>query len=55
MMMGYYDRNGYDGLYYTNLVPGGVAETSTFGSPGALANKIIASHGHQYDFYNASN
>jgi len=49
MMMGYYDRNGFG-----NLVPGGVAEQSTFGNPGALVNQSIASHGHQYDFYNAA-
>jgi len=54
MMMGYYDRNGYDSLYYCNLVPGGIAERSTFGNPGALANRIIASKGHQRDFYNAA-
>jgi hypothetical protein len=49
MMAGYYDRNGYG-----NLVPGGVAEASTFGNPGALVNQSIASHGHQGDFYNAA-
>jgi len=54
MLMGYYDRNGYGNLYYPNLVPGGVAETTSFGNPGALANAIIASTDHQYDFYNAS-
>ena len=47
--MGYYDRNGYD-----NLVPGGVAEASTFGIPGALVNHSIASQDHQDDFYNAA-
>jgi len=54
MMMGYYDRRGYKGLYYSNLVPGGLAETSTFGNPGAFANRIIASEWHQRDFYNAT-
>jgi hypothetical protein len=54
MLMGYYDRNGYGGLYYPNLVPGGVAEINTYGNPGALVNTIIASHDHQYDFYSAS-
>ncbi len=53
MMMGFYDRNGYGGLDYSNLVPGGVAEASTFGSAGALVNQTIASTGHQYDFYSA--
>ncbi len=53
MMMGFYDRNGYEGLGYSNLVPGGVAEASTFGNSGALVNQAIASTGHQYDFYSA--
>ena len=54
MMMGYYDINGYKGLRYDNLVPGGTAELDTFtGSPGwgALANNVIASKGHVNDFY----
>lgn len=51
MMMGYYDINGYDGLTYDNLVPGGTAELSSYGIPGALANSVIASSGHIADFY----
>jgi hypothetical protein len=51
MMMGYYDINGYAGLRYSNLVPGGVAELSTYGNPAALANTVIASAGHIRDFY----
>ena len=51
MMMGYYDIHGYGGLYYSNLVPGGVAETSNYGNPGAIANQAIASAGHIADFY----
>jgi hypothetical protein len=51
MMMGYYDINGYGGLRYDNLVPGGTAELNTFGNSGALANQIIASSGHITDFY----
>ncbi|MDY7002187.1 MAG: hypothetical protein SVS15_10460, partial [Thermodesulfobacteriota bacterium] len=31
MMMGYYDREGYGGLSYNNLVPGVTAESSTYG------------------------
>jgi hypothetical protein len=54
MLIGYYDRNGYNSLYYPNLVPGGVAETNTYGNPSALVNTIIASYGHQDDFYSAS-
>ena len=55
MMMGYYDRNGYGGLFYSNLVPGGVAEASTFPSTAGtwqyLAQYTIASPGHVADFY----
>ncbi len=58
MMMGYYDRNGYGGLFYSNLVPGGVAEANTFPklpAPnynwGYLVNNSIASWGHVTDFY----
>jgi hypothetical protein len=46
MLMGYYDRRGYG-----NLVPGGVAELSSFGNSNALVNSIIASPGHVADFY----
>jgi len=53
MMMGYYDRNGYGGLTYSNLVPGGTAEASSYGNPGAIANSAIASAGHITDFYSA--
>lgn len=51
MMMGYYDINGYAGLNYGNLVPGGVADVNTFGNPGALVNYIIASPEHIRDFW----
>lgn len=51
MMMGYYDINGYAGLSYDNLVPGGTAELSSFGNSSALVNNIIASQGHISDFY----
>ena len=51
MMMGYYDRKGYGGLSYANLLPGAVAEQQTYGKPGALVNNIIASPGHVTDFY----
>jgi len=55
MMMGYYDRNGYQSSNYDNLVPGGVAEPETYVGPptgwGALANNAIASQGHVTDFY----
>lgn len=52
MMMGFYDRNGYLGVQYPNLVPGGTAEATTFsGTPPFLANGAIASAGHISDFY----
>ena len=55
MMMGYYDRNGYSSLTYTNLVPGGVAESETYVGPptgsAALGNNAIASARHISDFY----
>jgi hypothetical protein len=47
MMLGYYDRNGYQGVQYSNLVQGGVAEATT----GPLARATIASSRHVSDFY----
>ena len=55
MMIGHYDRIGYgsDPLHnkYPSLVPGGVAELTTYGNPGALVNAATASTGHISDFY----
>jgi hypothetical protein len=55
MMMGFYDRNGYAGYTYNNLVPGGTAESSTWplthGSSSPLADSVIASQGYIHDFY----
>ncbi|MFH0964871.1 MAG: hypothetical protein V2A58_12800 [Planctomycetota bacterium] len=51
MAIGYYDINGYEGLRYDNLVPGGLAEYSTFGGGSYIANSAIASSGHIADFY----
>ena len=55
MMMGYYDRNGYMGYSYAGLVPGGIAEASSFpstaGSWEYLCQYVIASSGHVGDFY----
>jgi len=52
MMMGYYDRNGFD-----DLMLGGTAEINTFPSdPGwwdYIAQNTIASVGHVSDFYSA--
>ncbi|MGW8255866.1 MAG: PEP-CTERM sorting domain-containing protein [Thermoguttaceae bacterium] len=55
MVMGYYDRNGYQSQAYDNLVPGGVAEANTFGPGPYLVNSIIASAGHIADFYSGGN
>jgi hypothetical protein len=55
MMMGYYDRNGYMSYSYAGLVPGGIAEASSFpstaGSWDYLCQYVIASSGHVSDFY----
>jgi hypothetical protein len=51
MMMGYYDINGYNGLCYDNLVPGGTAELSNYGNPSAIANDAIASPNHIADYW----
>lgn len=55
MLMGYYDIKGYGGLQYGNLVPGGIAESSTFPSSAGtwsyLAQSVIASPGHVNSFY----
>ena len=55
MMMGYYDRNGYGGLVYHNLVPGGRAELTTYptGAPAGTyrAQAAIASNPHIADYW----
>ena len=51
MAMGFYDRNGYNGMNYGRLVPGGEAETSSFGASAPLGSAAIASSGHITDFY----
>jgi len=55
MMVGYYDKKGYNGLLYSNLVKGGVAETTTFPSTAGtwsyLAQSAIASSGHASAYY----
>jgi len=50
MLIGYYDRLGYD-----NLVPGGTAEAFASGAwpAGSLLRTAMASEGHQRDFYGA--
>jgi hypothetical protein len=47
MMVGYYDRNGYAGVSYPNMVRGGLAETGTV----PLERNAIASARHISDFY----
>ena len=55
MLMGYYDINGYGGETYRNLVPGAVAESSSFpsveGDWDYNVQHIIASKRHVSDFY----
>jgi hypothetical protein len=55
MLIGYYDIYGYAGETYNNLIPGAVAERSTFpsfeGSWDYAAQGIIASPRHVSDFY----
>ncbi|HUS90645.1 MAG TPA: PEP-CTERM sorting domain-containing protein [Phycisphaerae bacterium] len=55
MLLSVYDRVGYAGYVYGNLIPGGVAELETFTGPptgsAALASNAIASPGHISDFY----
>jgi hypothetical protein len=47
MMMGFYDRNGYAGLQYPNLIPGGVASQTD----GTKERAAIASSRHISDYY----
>ncbi|MFA5256705.1 MAG: hypothetical protein WC360_01020 [Opitutales bacterium] len=56
MMMAYYDTNGYKGFSYGNLVPGGTVGYSNVGAwpNGHLLRSVIASEGHQRDYYNAA-
>jgi len=61
MMMGYYDIHGYGGLYYSSLVPGGVAENFTqyqnsppYETRSALVQDAIASQGHVNDYYRSA-
>jgi hypothetical protein len=55
MIMGFYDRNGYMGYSYGNLVPGGIAEQNSYPSISGnweyLCQNVIASTGHMKDFY----
>ncbi len=53
MIMGYYDVNGYKGLRYDNLVPGGTAALNTYNSSpdNGLVTSVMASSGHITDFY----
>lgn len=51
MMMGYYDINGYGGLVYPNLVPGGTAELNTFPAGTYIANDTIATSQHIADYW----
>ncbi|GEM_PF-2085166 len=51
MMLGYYDRNGYNGKGYSSLVPGGVAELDTFSGSNQIVLDTMASKEHIADYY----
>lgn len=55
MMLGLYDRNGYKGQSFSNLIAGGSAESTTFPSTAGtwqyLAQYAIASPGNVSDYY----
>ena len=56
MLIGYYDRNGYDDKGYGSLVPGGKAELNTFGAEysddwSAIVHSAIASEEHVDDYW----
>ena len=55
MIMGYYDRYGYNGYSYDNLVKGGTSELNSFPSVAGnwdyLCQNMMASQGHVNDFY----
>ncbi len=60
MILGWYDRNGYKGNDYGNLIPGGVAGFSTHtqniigewvANGDTIASRAIASSGHVADFW----
>lgn len=54
MLAAYYDTSGYKGHSYSNLVPGGTASAAIGAWPtGSLLRGVIASEGHQRDYYNA--
>jgi hypothetical protein len=51
MLMGYYDRNGYNGYNYARLVPGGMAELNSFTGAAPLAEAAMASSEHVNSFF----
>jgi len=56
MLIGYYDRNGYDDKSYGSLVPGGNAELNTYSEDysedwSAKAHSAIASEEHVDDYW----
>lgn len=50
MLIGYYDREGYEGMEYNWLCPGGEAE-AIGGTATPLARAMIASSGHVADYW----
>ncbi|WP_321531288.1 hypothetical protein [uncultured Desulfuromonas sp.] len=55
MLLGFYDRNGYDEAGYSNLIPGGIAELETFSGSDYIVHDVIASPEHIEDYYVAYN
>ncbi|OVE81950.1 hypothetical protein BVY04_02040 [bacterium M21] len=53
MLLGMYDRDGYNGCYYDNLMPGGKAEMATLGGSSfeTRLKRAMASSEHDADFY----
>ena len=51
MLLGFYDRNGYNGSTYRNLIPGGVAEQTTFSGSNQIVLDVVASPEHIADYY----
>lgn len=54
MAMGYYDRNGYDGKIYDNLVAGGEAPPQNIAPNPSILKSTIASVDHWNDYYSGA-
>ncbi len=51
MILGYYDREGYDGSRYDNLIPGGPCELISIGPGDTRIRRAIGSPEHTADFF----